>query len=235
MIVADFVKWEVNDEKIATVQVKDGVATLTAKAEGTVKVTCSIDTKKYPDLANLPVATFATEFPEKPFEVTFEVTVKPAEQQKPYVHSIGVYTPDSSSGATPISHVNADDPLIIPDDQAASYALREKVSAVLDPSAVDEPPVVYDCSSTKGLSAASGGRFADLEWRADNADGTEASKSDITVENGVITLKGKETYAVWCISPDGQAVRDAFLRAPVEREGGPAGRLQPAKRADGGD
>ena len=196
VIIATFVEWKVGEgeEEIASIQEKDGVATLTAHKAGTVTVTCSLKESA----KNLVAEAFAEEFPDKPFEVSFTVTVTDKKSEAPYVQSIELYTPDGTL-------YTGTDPVVVPKDQAASYALHEKVNTVPEPAGDAEPIIVaYDCTYSRGLSVASGGRFADLTWRAENPDGSEASKDNITVENGVITLKGNGTYTVWCISANGR-------------------------------
>ena len=211
VVIADFVEWKVGEgeEEIATVKVENGVATLTAHKAGKVTVTCSLKESAN----NLVAATFVEEFPDKPFEASFTVTVSDAKPLAPYVQSIDLYLPDGTM-------YSGTDPVTVPKDQAGSYTLHEKVNTVLEPSADAEPTLVpYDCTYSRGLAVASGGRFADLTWRAENPDGTEASKDDIEVENGVIKLKGSGTYTVWCISAEGRDGSEYKTSVKVRLEG----------------
>lgn len=192
VIIADFVEWKVSDESIATLVADGGFVTLTGRSTGTVTVTCSLKV----GASDLVAPSFAESYPDSPFEVTFEVDV--TESSKPYVSSLVINKP--AAGPDGSTMCTDGELIVLTAEECASYSLWVQANVY---DRTTDQTAVYDCTPSKGLAELSAGRFSDLAWRAENADGTEAAEDDITVVNGVITLKGVGTYTVRCISSDG--------------------------------
>lgn len=206
--VADFVEWKVSDKTIATLKTESSSVVLTGLKKGTVTVTCSLK----PEAANLVVPTFAEQYPGKPFEVSFTVDV--VEPDKPYVSSLVINKPKAGAGGNIYCIENEE--ITLSESERESYSLW--VQANVYDKATDKT-ASYDCTAAHGLSELTGGKFSDLVWKALKADGTEASSDEITVKNGVITLKGDGPYTVRCISTEGPEGSEIATQVKVKAEG----------------
>ena len=186
---ATFVKWTVSDPELAAIEAVpggNGVVALTGRGNksGQVTVTCELDGDAF-------AGQLAPEFTGE-HKVEFTVNVK-----APYVGVLIVHRPPAGEGEA------CGEDVTLTDEECKSYALWAEVK--MSNYEGTEQTTVPD-TATKRLSEASGGRFQDLEWSVEDAEGNkieDAAIASITQDGTLSFDKEKGPVTVVCTTPDG--------------------------------
>ncbi|MBP3866350.1 MAG: hypothetical protein J6D25_00875, partial [Eggerthellaceae bacterium] len=202
---ADFLKWTVaGNDGYAEVSSDGGVLSISALAEGSFVVLCTVDNGKNEkneqvstDYTSLVSKTFSEDHPGKSFTVVFSVEVL-----GPYI-DIELLQADGTTCAGLKS-------LSLSNEQLKSYEFQANVRVYdqVSEGAIDE----FRCTSAQGLkdlsAARYGDKFAELTWQVLDAEHNPVLDSVATIsDRGVLSFKGDidkdDPIIVSVSSPDG--------------------------------